>query len=49
MLRSNFKSTEAYKCHREYTCTKRFPKHFYKKHGNDQVYSMISLLKKIFN
>ena len=29
----------------------RFSKHFYgkKKHGKDQVYSLILLLKKIFN
>ena len=27
----------------------RFSKHFYEKHGKDQVYSLISLLKKIFN
>ena len=27
----------------------RFSKHFYEKHGKDQVYSLISLLKKVFN
>ena len=27
----------------------RFSKHFYEKHGKDQVYSLISLLKEILN